>query len=152
MLGSSDLVAFVAATDLARARSFYEEVLGLTLVEESPFACVFDAHGTTLRVSTVEALAAAPYTVLGWDVDDITSAVASLGGRGVAFEHFDGMGQDDLGVWVTPGGDRVAWFKDPDGNTLSLTQRASSGDAARIGDSVSEVAPPTAQHRLFRAC
>jgi catechol 2,3-dioxygenase-like lactoylglutathione lyase family enzyme len=124
-LGSSDLVAFVATTDLARARRFYGDVVGLTLIEENPVACVFDAHGTTLRVSAVDSVGPARYTVLGWRVDDIASAMAELRPGGVTFERFEGMDQDESGVWVTPGGERVAWFRDPDGNVLSLTQSAS---------------------------
>jgi catechol 2,3-dioxygenase-like lactoylglutathione lyase family enzyme len=123
-LGSGDLVAFVAASDLDRSRRFYGEVLGLTLVEENPFACVFDAHGTTLRVTAVDRVSAAPYTVLGWEVGDITSVMLALTGRGVAFRRFEAMDQDQSGVWETPGGDRVAWFEDPDGNLLSVTQPA----------------------------
>jgi catechol 2,3-dioxygenase-like lactoylglutathione lyase family enzyme len=122
VLGDAPLVAFVATTDLGRARTFYGETLGLTFTDENAFACVFDAHGTTLRVTAVPELSLAGYTVLGWLVDDISSAIRTLGERGVDFKRFDGMDQDELGVWTTPGGDKVAWFADPDGNTLSLTQ------------------------------
>jgi catechol 2,3-dioxygenase-like lactoylglutathione lyase family enzyme len=127
MLSSCDLIAFVAATDLARSRNFYEQTLGLKLVSESPYACVFDANGVMLRVTQAHEVASAPYTVLGWSVADITSSVRELGNRGVAFSRYDGMEQDDLGVWTTPSGDKVAWFKDPDGNTLSLTQFEEGG-------------------------
>jgi catechol 2,3-dioxygenase-like lactoylglutathione lyase family enzyme len=122
MLESSDLVAFVATTDLDRARAFYGDVLGLSVVEESPFACVFDAHGTQIRVTPVGEIRIAPYTVLGWAVADIVAMVRALGSAGVSFERFPGMDHDDLGVWAAPGGARVAWFTDPDGNVLSLTQ------------------------------
>ena len=122
MLGASELVAFVATTDLARARAFYGSVLGLPLVEESPFACVFDCHGTQLRVTPVGEIRAAPYTVLGWAVDDIGAAVRALADAGVEVRRFAGMEQDDLGVWAAPSGARVAWFSDPDGNVLSVTQ------------------------------
>lgn len=122
MLGSSDVVAFVATTDLDTARAFYGEVLGLAVVEESPFACVFDAHGTQLRVTPVDEIRSAPYTVLGWVVDDIAAMVQALVHEGVRFERFAQMEQDDLGVWAAPSGARVAWFADPDGNVLSLTQ------------------------------
>jgi catechol 2,3-dioxygenase-like lactoylglutathione lyase family enzyme len=130
MLGSSDLVAFVATTDLDRARAFYAGTLGLSVVEESPFACVFDAHGTTLRVTPVGEIRAAPYTVLGWTVDDIAATVKALGVAGVSFERFAGMDQDDRGVWTTPNGARVAWFTDPDGNVLSVTQAPPLSDEA----------------------
>jgi catechol 2,3-dioxygenase-like lactoylglutathione lyase family enzyme len=122
MLGSSDLVAFVATTDLNRASVFYREVVGLPVIEESPFACVFDANGTQLRVTPVDEIRTAPYTVLGWVVDDIVATVKALGAKGVTFERFAGMDQDDTGVWASPSGAGVAWFTDPDGNVLSLTQ------------------------------
>jgi catechol 2,3-dioxygenase-like lactoylglutathione lyase family enzyme len=122
MLGSSDLVGFVATTDIERARAFYGEVLGLAVVEESPFACVFDAHGTQLRVTPVGDVRAAPYTVLGWAVSDIVATVRALDEAGVSFTRYPGMDQDDTGVWNAPSGARVAWFRDPDGNVLSVTQ------------------------------
>jgi predicted enzyme related to lactoylglutathione lyase len=124
MLGSSELVAFAATADLRRAREFYEQVLGLTVTEDSDFACVFDARGTMLRLTAVQQVAPPGYTVLGWRVTDITATVAGLAARGVAFTRYDGLDQDENGVWTTPGGDQVAWFTDPDGNTLSLTQFA----------------------------
>jgi catechol 2,3-dioxygenase-like lactoylglutathione lyase family enzyme len=122
MLDSSAIVAFVASTDLGRSRAFYEESLGLRVTEHSDFACVFDANGTMLRVTAAPAVAQPGYTVLGWRVADIAASVAGLSARGVFFLRFDGMDQDENGIWTTPGGDKVAWFADPDGNTLSLTQ------------------------------
>jgi predicted enzyme related to lactoylglutathione lyase len=119
-----DLIAFVPATDLDRARTFYEGTLGLPVANTSPFACVFRAGGTMLRVTKVDTLTPQPFTVLGWSVTDIETEIGKLTQAGVRFERFDGMGQDDLGVWTTPDGGKVAWFKDPDGNTLSLTQFA----------------------------
>jgi catechol 2,3-dioxygenase-like lactoylglutathione lyase family enzyme len=127
MLDSCDLIALIPTTDLVRARAFYQDTLGLRVLSEDPFAAAFDGHGTMLRVTLVGEVAKAPYTVLGWSVADIAAAVADLAGRGVAFERFDGMTQDELGIWTAPGGDQVAWFKDPDGNTLSLTEHT-SGD------------------------
>ncbi len=124
MLESCELIAFAAATDLDRARAFYEGVLGLTVTERSDFACVFDAGGTMLRVTAVPAVTPAGYTVLGWRVTGITAVVRELAAKGVTFLRFDGMDQDTDGVWTAPGGDRVAWFTDPDGNTLSLTEFA----------------------------
>lgn len=123
-LGSRDIVAFVATRDPGRAETFYRDVLGLQLVSEDQFALVFDAHGTMLRVTTVHEIARAKYTVLGWRVPDIVAAARDLQQAGVTFERYDGMGQDALGVWTAPGGARVAWFKDPDGNTLSITQHS----------------------------
>ncbi len=124
MLGSSDVIAFAAATDLARSRLFYERTLGLRVTSENEFACVFDAHGTMLRVTAVPAVTPALHTVLGWRVTDIEAVARDLAGRGVAFIRYDSMDQDGAGIWTTPGGDRVAWFPDPDGNILSLTQFA----------------------------
>ena len=122
MLAGDDLIAFVATGDPAGARAFYGDTLGLELVEETPFAVVFRAGATMLRVTIVDAVVAAPYTVLGWAVEDIAARVRELGERGVAFERYAGMEQDELGIWRSPSGARIAWFKDPDGNTLSLTQ------------------------------
>ncbi len=122
MLGSSDVIAFAGAADLGRARDFYEPVLGLRLVEQSDFACVFDANGTMLRVTAVGEAARAPYNVLGWRVRDIVGTARGLAGRGVSFLRYDGMSQDEDGIWTAPGGDMVAWFADPDANVLSLTQ------------------------------
>jgi catechol 2,3-dioxygenase-like lactoylglutathione lyase family enzyme len=121
-LGSSDLIAFVPTKDMSKARPFYERVLGLPMEGESPVACAFRANGVLLRVIVVEQLTPFPFTLLGWTVADIAATVAGLTARGVAFERFDGVEQDELGVWRSPGGAQVAWFKDPDGNTLSLTQ------------------------------
>jgi catechol 2,3-dioxygenase-like lactoylglutathione lyase family enzyme len=122
MLGRERLMAFVAARDLARARTFYRDTLGLRLVSEDDFALVFDASGTMLRVAAVQEMAPAKYTVLGWQVDDIVSTAKKLREAGVEFERYAGMQQDEAGIWNSPGGARVAWFKDPEGNTLSITQ------------------------------
>jgi catechol 2,3-dioxygenase-like lactoylglutathione lyase family enzyme len=121
MLSTARPVAFVATADAARARSFYESVLGLRVVADQPFALVLDSAGTTIRVQKVDAVRAAPYTALGWEVPDVDAAVRSLADRGVAFERYAGMKQDKLGIWTSPSGARVAWFRDPDGNILSLT-------------------------------
>lgn len=122
MLSNAELIAFLPTDDLDRARRFFSDVIGLPLVEDTPFACVFDANGTTLRVTPVAPFTRPPHTVLGWVVADIASEARALAGRGVHFERYEGMEQDASGVWTTPGGDHVAWFKDADGNTLSLTQ------------------------------
>jgi len=115
------LVAFVGVRDPDRAKKFYGDTLGFRLISEQlPFALVFDANGTTLRVTIVEKVAAAGYTVLGWHVPDIAAAVKALKNAGVSFERYPGMEQDQLGIWTAPGGAKVAWFKDPDGNTLSI--------------------------------
>ena len=122
-LGSRALVAFVGVTDPARAKEFYGGVLGLTLVEEQlPFALVFNAHGTTLRVSIAKEVVPARYTVLGWDVADILATVKELREAGVRFEHYGIPNQNEEGIWTSPSGAQVAWFKDPDGNILSVAQ------------------------------
>ena len=122
MLGSRNLVAFVATTNAPRARAFYEKVLGLRFVADDPFALVFDAHATMLRIQKVEKLTPPGHTTLGWEVPDIAATARALRDAGVKCERFQGMDQDELGIWASPGGAKVAWFKDPDGNTLSLTQ------------------------------
>jgi predicted enzyme related to lactoylglutathione lyase len=127
VLGSAPVVAFAPATDLGRARAFFGDVLGLSLLHEDGFACVFDAGGTTLRVTRVDELTPAPFTILGWAVPDARAAARSLVERGVELLRVDGIGQDDDGVWTAPGGARVVWFHDPDGNTLSVTQDAGRG-------------------------
>lgn len=124
MLDSADLIAFVPTTKPREARRFYESTLGLRLVSEDSFALVFDANGTTLRVATVSRVRdykPASFTILGWHVADIENAVRELLARDVLTERFEGMPQDDLGIWTSPSGARIAWFKDPDGNVLSVT-------------------------------
>ena len=124
ILGNGRLVAFAATTDFAKARAFYEGVLGLRLAQdEAPFALVFDANGTMLRVTNVGKHNPAPFTVLGWDVASIEATVEQLAAAGVAMLRFPGMNdKDPRGIWNAPGGARVAWFNDPDGNVLSVTE------------------------------
>ncbi len=122
MLEKHEVVAFLATRDAVRARAFYEGILGLTLVEESAFALVFDARGTTLRIQKVDDLRPHPFTALGWQVPRIDEVVKELAQKNVVMERFPGMDQDARGIWRAPSGARVAWFKDPDGNTLSITQ------------------------------
>lgn len=122
MLGSSDIIAFSWSTDLARAREFYEHALGLRCIEQNEFACVFDVNGTMLRVTAVPEVAKPGYTVSERRVDSIEEAIHALAGKGVVFTRYDAMDQDVNGVWTTPEGDKVAWFVDPDGNHLSVTQ------------------------------
>ena len=124
MLKSRPIVAFVATTDPKRAKAFYAKTLGLRLVSEDGLALAFDAGGTMLRVSIVKTLQPAGYTILGWIVSDIAKAVRDLVKRGVIFQRYEGMPQDDFGIWSSPSGARVAWFTDPEGNTLSLTELA----------------------------
>lgn len=121
MLTGASFIGFVPVRDLAGARDFYTGTLGLPVVDETPFALVLDAGGTMLRVTPVGELKPQPFTVAGWKVPDIAATVRDLAARGVEFTSYDGIEQDDLGIWTTPGGDKTAWFTDPDGNTLSLT-------------------------------
>ncbi len=124
MLSEAKVIAFTATTQPERARDFYRDRLGLTLVEESQYALVFAAGATMLRVQIVGAYEPHPFTALGWDVDDIRATVAEVRGRGIELMHVPFIEQDADEIWWTPNGDGVAWFKDPDGNTLSLTQFA----------------------------
>jgi catechol 2,3-dioxygenase-like lactoylglutathione lyase family enzyme len=124
MLDDAALVAFAATTQPDASRTFYADTLGLTMTEDSPFALVFDANGTTLRIQKVQEMAPPGHTVLGWEVADMTATIESLTAAGVEFVHFDPLPQDAHGVWTTPDGTRVAWFRDPDGNLLSLTETA----------------------------
>ena len=126
-LAEQPIIAFVPTTEPERARAFYRDQLGLTLVsDELPFALVFDVNGVMLRITAVRDLKPGGYTILGWKIADIRSAVSAMQARGVAFERYPGMEQDDLGIWTAPGGSaKVAWFRDPDGNTLSLSEHAS---------------------------
>lgn len=124
ILGNCELVAFAPTTDPEKARGFYEGVLGLRLVaDEKPFALVFDANGTMLRVTTVHELTPYPFTVLGWHVANIEETVDRLAAAGVEFNRYKGMNDGDpRGIWNSPSGARVAWFKDPDGNVISVTE------------------------------
>lgn len=118
-----NIIAFVNIVDVSRAKVFYGDTLGLRLLsEEPPFALVFDANGIMMRLVMAKELPPAHGTVLGWQVPDIAAAIHELQDAGVRFERFAQMKQDELGVWTTPTGAKVAWFKDPDGNILSLSQ------------------------------
>jgi catechol 2,3-dioxygenase-like lactoylglutathione lyase family enzyme len=114
------LMAFVPVTDMARA--FYEGTLGLTVRTGDDYGCLLNAQGSLLRLALVGEFERPPHTVLGWSVGDIAASVQALAARGVVFHRYDGMVQDELGIWVAPSQDRVAWFPDSEGNTLSLTQ------------------------------
>lgn len=122
MLGSTDIVAFVPTRDSEKARAFYEGVLGLRFVKDDGFALVLDANGIMVRVSKAPEFKPAQFTILGWQVTDIEKVVQSLTKKGVRFEVFGFFKQDELGIWTAPTGDKVAWFKDPDGNVLSVSE------------------------------
>jgi len=122
-LKANNIVAFVTVVDVDKARSFYRDTLGLRLVREDlPFALVFDANGIMLRVSISKQHVALPGTVLGWEVPEIRATMRGLVEGGIRFEHYSFLKQDDLGIWTSPTGAKVAWFKDPDENLLSLTE------------------------------
>ena len=121
-LVSAKLVAFLPTRDAERARAFYESRLGLTFLNDDSFALIFNANGTMLRIVRAGNFTPAPFTVLGWHVADIVGTVAQLRERGIAFQNFPGLEQDENDVWTAPGGTKVAWFLDPDGNVLSISQ------------------------------
>ncbi len=124
-LSRSRPTVFLATSDTGAARAFYEGALGLSLLSDDPYALVYALNGLELRLSKVPGHTPLPFTVLDWQVDDILSAHAALSAGGVAFSRFDGMDQDENAIWTSPdGGARILWFKDPDGNVLSVSQRA----------------------------
>ena len=120
---SAKTMSFIITRDRPKSVAFYRDVLGFKFVSEDNFAAVFDMNGTMLRISTLKDFQPGQHTVLGWDVPDIVASVTALTAKGVKFNIYEGFGQDKLGIWNSPAGDaKVAWFLDPDGNNLSLTQ------------------------------
>ena len=124
MLGDFSLIAFLATTDAARARAFYEGVLGLSFVSDDDFAVVYDAQGIELRLQKVRELTPQPHTALGWSVAGIDQVVRDIAARGGRFERFPPLEQDADGIWTSPSGARIAWLRDPDGNLLSLSEHS----------------------------
>lgn len=125
MLNDSDVIAFVPTRDPEKARAFYEGVLGLEFVSEDPFALVFNANGVMIRIANVSSVSdfkPASFTILGWHVPSVETTVTDLGAKGVAVERFPWMEQSETGIWTSPSGAKIAWFKDPDGNVLSVTE------------------------------
>ena len=122
-LTTNEPIAFIPTTDAAAARNFYETALGLNFVSDDNFAIVFRVGSTQtmLRVVRTPEFTPQPFTIFGWEVPDIHATIADLKTRGVEFLQYDYFKQDEAGVWTAPGGAQVAWFKDPDGNTLSLS-------------------------------
>ena len=124
-LKSSRTTIFLATSDAATARTFYEDTLGLVLTADEPYALVYALAGTELRLSKVPNHTPLPFTVLDWQVPDILAAHEALSGKGIEFSIFEGMGQDERGIWQSPdGGAKILWFKDPDGNVLSVSERS----------------------------
>lgn len=124
MLADKKLKAFVPTIKPEEAKSFYKDVLGLKLLSQDDYALEFEANGTLLRVTIVQELKPQAFTVLGWNVDDIVSIIKSLNDKNIFCEKYDFFEQNDLGIWTSPNGSKVAWFKDPDGNVLSLTEES----------------------------
>lgn len=122
MLGNKKLKAFIPTTKPQLAKEFYMNILGLKLMSEDDYALEFEANGTLLRITTVGKLEPRPFTVLGWNVDGLTSLVKSLNKLGVKFEKYESFEQDELGIWTSPSKAKIGWFTDPDGNLLSLTE------------------------------
>jgi len=122
VLEFSQLVSFVASTDLARSRRFYEGILGLKVERATGSYCLFRASGTIVRVNLVERVQPSPHTVLGWSVPNVEDVVRTLATHGITFDRRDRLEQDEWGIWQAPDGSRTAWFRDPDGNVLALTQ------------------------------
>ena len=121
-LATAKPISFIVTRDRTRAKAFYGDILGFRLTGEDDYAAVFDMHGIMLRISTLPDHVPAAHTVLGWEVSDIASTVTSLAAKGVKFNRYEGLEQDDLCIWQPPGSHaRIAWFLDPDGNNLSLT-------------------------------
>lgn len=122
MFYDGELKAFIPTKNSEKAKYFYRDVLGLKFISEDNYALEFDTNGTTLRVTIVQEFKPQPFTVLGWDVDNIVKVIKSLNRSGILCEKYDFLKQDELGIWTAPGGAKVAWFKDPDGNILSVSE------------------------------
>ncbi len=122
MLADNDVMGFIPTKDSAQARAFYEGTLGLRFVSEDNFALVVESGATVIRIVKIPDFTPAKYTILGWRVSNIEAEVKALSALGVEFARYPPMVQDELGIWTAPGGSRVAWFHDPDGNALSLSQ------------------------------
>jgi catechol 2,3-dioxygenase-like lactoylglutathione lyase family enzyme len=127
MLPASPIIGFVPTHDADRARAFYADTLGLTFIADDGFALVFRSGSNMIRIARSGEFTPAPYTILGWEVEDIVAEVTALTSKGITFARYPFLPPDQvdaLGIWSTPTGDKVAWFQDPDGNTLSLSQHS----------------------------
>jgi catechol 2,3-dioxygenase-like lactoylglutathione lyase family enzyme len=124
MLADCDVIGFIPTKDAAQARKFYEETLGLRFLSGDIFAVVMEANRTMIRIVQVKDFTAFPFTILGWKVQNIEEEVETLNRRGITFHRYNWLQQGESGIWTAPGGAKVAWFHDPDGNVLSLSQHA----------------------------
>ncbi len=131
MAALDKIMGFAITTKPEEAKDFYSGKLGFKFINDDGFALVFDANGTMLRVSKMKEFTPAQWTILGWQVGDIEGMVKDLNSKGVQFERYDFMHPDAQGIVTFPTGDKVAWFKDPDGNVLSLSQHANASASAR---------------------
>lgn len=127
MLESANVVAFLATAKPDVCRKFYHETLGLLFVGDDGQSLVFDSNGTTVRVQKVPQVTPAARTTIGWEVSDVVHAVRTLTSLGIRFERFPNIDQDRDGIWTAPTGTLVAWFRDPDGNLLSLSEHTARG-------------------------
>jgi hypothetical protein len=123
MLSNYRIKAFVSTVQPVVAREFYEKKLGLNLLSQDKYGMEFEANEAHIRISVVDKFTPQPFTVLGWDTDDIVSTIRNLTLNGIIFERYNFIEQDENGIWTAPGGTRVAWFKDPDGNLLSVSDK-----------------------------
>src|SRR5690348_5633909 len=121
-IDSAKIMGFVPTRDMTRAKSFYVDILGLRCVHEDGFALALDANGIQVRVTKVEDFKPQVFTILGWDVRDVDATVKDLAVKGISFERYGMPNQDENGIWNSPSGARIAWFKDPDGNVLSVAE------------------------------
>ena len=124
MLTQPEIIAFIPTLNPSLSKSFYRNTLGLSLISTDKYGLQLAGKGSSLRIATVREFAPYPFTVLGFKVQDIKNEVIELSQHGVIFEIYDSLNQDEIGIWTAPSGVMVAWFKDPDGNLLSLTQHA----------------------------
>jgi len=125
MLAQAELIGFIPTLDSDRARRFYIDLLGLTFISDDPFAIVVRAKNTTIRIVRVAAFNPSPHTILGWEVTDIEATARQFLASGINFERYPYLEQDADGIWAAPDGRaKVAWFKDPDGNVLSISQHS----------------------------
>jgi len=124
MLAQGKMVGFVPTTDYEKARAFYEGKLGFEFISLDQYALVMSVGGHKIRIAKVPNFTPLQGTILGWEVQDIQAVASWLRDRGVTVEKYPFVQDRDLGIWTTPTGDRVAWFKDPDGNILGISQHA----------------------------